>query len=188
MPRKQKSLRIADILEQQLDDPTMRDAANAEFQKHNLGLRANFKNPRDAVARILQRTLDEISWFQQLPFVVDMLEPKRDDRKETWEESMVRVNAAIDRLENAQVEELRDRVRRAIREKLVDKLRVAIPKYISSPYFLTTEVRFSDVPDPPSAGNPVRGQLRAFVEEGYTPRPIDRRTGQSMGGKTDEGE
>lgn len=185
-PKKPKPLNIGDILAAQLEDPALCAIANAEFQKHVIGLRANFQQPQDAVSRILSRTLEEISWFQQLPFVIDMLEPKTGDRKETWDESLARVNGAIDRLENAQVEELRERVRRAIREKLVDKLRVAIPKYIANPFLLTTQVRFSDVPDPPASGSPVRSQLRTFAEHGYQPRPIDRRTGQSMGGKTDE--
>jgi hypothetical protein len=183
MPSK-KPLKIADILEQQLEDPVMREKANSEFQKHALSIRQSFKDSRDAVSKILARVLYEISWFQEIPFVVSDIRPARTDRRETWDEQEDRLRDAIDRLESAQVEELRDHVRRAIQEKLVDKLRVAIPKYIATPSMLAIEQRFVIQSDPETSGNPVRGQLRNVADEGYRPEPLDKRTGESMGGKT----
>ncbi len=187
MPSK-KPLKIADILEQQLEDPVMREKANAEFQKHAVNLRKAFQDSRDAVGKILARTLYEISWFQEIPFVVSDIRPARTDRRETWDEQEDRLRDAIDRLESAQVEELRENIRRAVREKLVDKLRVAIPKYIASPGMLAIEERFVMQADPPMSGNPVRGQLRAVADKGYRPEPLDKRTGESMGGKTPKDE
>lgn len=180
MPSK-KPLKIADILEQQLDDPVMREKANAEFQKHTVNLRKAFQDSRDAVGKILARTLYEISWFQEIPFVVSDIRPARTDRRETWDEQEDRLRDAIDRLESAQVEELRENIRRAVREKLVDKLRVAIPKYVASPGMLAIEERFVMQADPPTAGNPVRGQLRNAAENGKSLSPLDKRTARSLG-------
>ncbi|HRH93438.1 MAG TPA: hypothetical protein PKV72_02805 [Candidatus Peribacteria bacterium] len=180
MPSK-KPLKIADILEQQLEDPVMREKANREFQKHAAGFRTAFADVRDAVSKILARSLYEIAWFQEVPFVVQDMPRSRTDRKETWEEQEERLRGAIDRLETNQVEELRAQVARAIHEKLVDKLRVAIPKYLGSPGMLAIQQRFMIAEDPPTSGNPVRGQLRTVADDGYRPEPLDKRTGESMG-------